>query len=99
MTWAENSAAKRAVTALFPGDFRLFSLIAPLKAPQRRYYSSNFVNFGLSRRKSRRNGAIAEMGHKWDINGSHIQLHVESLFIKVCCAASRALANETFRSD
>ena len=67
MIWALNSATKRAVTALFTPDFGLFWLIAPLKAPRRRYYSSNLDDLGLSRRKSRRNGAIAEMGQKRDI--------------------------------
>ena len=62
-----RDSVNRVETALFTPDSGLFFPIAPQNAPRRRYYSSNKDDLGLSRRKSRRNGAIAEMGQKWDI--------------------------------
>ena len=70
-----RDSVNRVETALFTPDSGLFFPIAPQNAPRRRYYSSNLDDLRLSRRKSRRNGAIAEMGQKRDIARSAARPH------------------------
>ena len=83
-----RDSVNRAETALFTPNFGLFLLIAPLNAPRRRYYSSNKNDLRLSRRKSRRNGAIAEMRHKWGIARSVVRP----------CGANRCAAMDSARA-
>ena len=70
-----RDSVNRVETALFTPDFDLFLLIAPQNAPRRRYYSFKVDDLGLLRRRSRRNGAIAEMGRKRDIARSAARPH------------------------